>query len=59
MFQQAEEALQCLQPVAIAFDAVQSDLVTFADNFEIWKNLRAKFRNAEKLAARECLKSSN
>ena len=47
VFQQAEEALQCLEPVGVALDAMQADSVSIADGVEMWKNLPNKFRNSE------------
>ena len=48
LFQQAEEALQCLKPITTALDAMQSDSVTIADGVDIWKSLLDKFRSVEK-----------
>ena len=47
VFQQAEEAVQCLKPVGVALDAMQVDSVSIADGVEIWKNPLNKFRNSE------------
>ena len=47
LYQQNEDGIKILQPIASAIDAVQGNNVTLADGLNAWKELLNSFRNSE------------